>query len=377
MPPGSSDSADVAIIGGGFAGACTARVLAARGIRCVLIDRRATFPDLFRAEKIEPDQAALLRSLGLLSLRRPLAPPVGTIMDFATGGAGTVDTIEQYGISYADTVNSLREDLPELCDFRVDEVVAITADGKNPVVGLASGASIGCRLVVLAAGGSDALARSLGLTRTYRHDLISLTYGFDLEYAESRDPYIRGLNVQAPKNSVGIDYLTVFPIGSRRRANLFTQQRPKDPIVGSLKADFQGTLARVFPEAGDRLGPWSVTSKIQVVPTTYARMRGSRSVPGVVVIGEEYQSVSPTTGLGLSKVLTDVQVLCDSCVPYWLSGGVIDRRALRRFYGNSRKRAVDRKALGSWLYYRDTMSGRRVSVRERLRQQLLLRDWID
>ena len=68
---------DVLVIGAGLAGSAAAAVLARSGLAVTVIDPNAVFPPLFRAEKIEPDQAALLQSqkleaLGQVEDRAPL-----------------------------------------------------------------------------------------------------------------------------------------------------------------------------------------------------------------------------------------------------------------------------------------------------------------
>jgi 2-polyprenyl-6-methoxyphenol hydroxylase-like FAD-dependent oxidoreductase len=69
---------DVALVGAGFAGICAVHALARLGLRVALVERWVLMPDLFRAEKIESDQAKFLRVPELLSFRRPLAQRVGT-----------------------------------------------------------------------------------------------------------------------------------------------------------------------------------------------------------------------------------------------------------------------------------------------------------
>ena len=48
-------------------------------------------------------------------------------------------------------------------------------------------------------------------------------------------------------------------------------------------------------------------------------MEGGYLQAGLVLLGDAFQSVCPTTGTGLSKVLTDVDVFCHDCVPDWLA----------------------------------------------------------
>lgn len=365
---------DVAIVGAGFAGAAAARVLSANGVRCALIDRRSRYPDLLKAEKVEADQAHILRALGLLDLRRPCAAPIGRILRVDRGVPEPVDTIEQYGVSYSGTVNSLRERLPPPCEFLLRRVQSVEPHPTRPRVRLADGGSVTARLVVLASGGSDSLAAGLGLVRQRRDDLVSLTYGFDVECSRDRMCDYAGLNFHPGPNPARVDYLTLFPIGGRFRANLFTQQRPREESVGRFKRNMQSEMSRLFSCLHDHIGHWRVAGPVQVVPTVYTRLKGTRALSGVVVIGEEFQSVSPATGMGLSKVLTDVSVLCMECIPDWLDTGTIGAAQLRRFYGAPQKRAVDRKAAAAWLYFRNQI-GPEPSLLESIRQRLFVRGW--
>src|SRR5687768_10567094 len=108
----SEANTDVVIVGAGLAGTGIAHCLAQRGLDVVLVDRQAKYPDAFRAEKIEPDQAAVFRALGLLDMRSPHAAPMGQTLSFDGRELKTFDTVEQYGFRYGDTVNAMRAVLP-------------------------------------------------------------------------------------------------------------------------------------------------------------------------------------------------------------------------------------------------------------------------
>jgi 2-polyprenyl-6-methoxyphenol hydroxylase-like FAD-dependent oxidoreductase len=67
---------DVLIVGAGLAGAAAAAVLGRLGLRVALVDPRLVSPPVFKAEKIEPDQADLLRCLGLMEQVERRAAPI-------------------------------------------------------------------------------------------------------------------------------------------------------------------------------------------------------------------------------------------------------------------------------------------------------------
>lgn len=361
---------DVAIIGAGFAGSCLAHALAHRSVDVTLVDRREAFPDVFRAEKIEPDQAVIMRELGLLELRAPHAGLVGEITCFDDGELYVSDTEEQYGISYSDTVTSLRENLPAGVDFVVGRVDGIHPDARAPKVSLRDGGSLTARLVVLATGGNDAILDSLGLERMYDPALRSLNLGFDLSWDGPPGYERNGFNYFMGRNHATLDYLTIFPIGDRIRANLFLQLGAKDPLVLAFKVDPMGCMFEWMPRLRELIGVPRVASKVQVVPTVFSRVKDP-ALPGVILAGEELQSVSPTTGMGLSKVLTDVRTLAE-LVPGWLASGPIDAGLTRRFYRDPRKLEVERLARGRWMHYqRRQLKSVPLSLRVRQRLEVM------
>src|SRR3954467_14933233 len=99
---------DVLIVGAGMAGVTAAIVLGRAGIRVTLLDPQPTFPSLFRAEKIEPDQAELLRKFDLLDCLKPWRGDIGRVLIARGDRIAEILEIEQYGIFYYDMVNELR-----------------------------------------------------------------------------------------------------------------------------------------------------------------------------------------------------------------------------------------------------------------------------
>src|SRR5436190_966509 len=104
--------ADIIVVGAGLAGATAAFVLGHQGRRVMLVDPWPSCPPVFKAEKIEPQQAQQLRKFGLLE---HVLPHAGRVRELRVGYNGhlfRITPIEQYGISYSDMVNAVRAHLP-------------------------------------------------------------------------------------------------------------------------------------------------------------------------------------------------------------------------------------------------------------------------
>lgn len=351
---------DVIVVGAGFAGCCAAHVLAERGYSVTLIDRVAQFPDIFRAEKIEPEQAALLDKFGLLEWREPAAGTLGTILNYRNGELQPFDASGQYAMHYSATVNRFRQALEGRATLIIDPVTELRASATETEVLTASGVCHTARFVVVACGGIEGLLTPLGITRRYQPSLVSLSFAFCLERSDEAPFPHAGFNYfpggADGECAAGLDYITIFRMGEMMRANVFTQWDRRDPAVKAFRSDPEGALAQYFPELETGIGPYKITSRVQVMPTTFYRLRGVE-LPGIAVIGDDYQSVSPTTGTGLTKITVDVDRLCNHYLPDWLAKERIDAKAVASFYCDTVKQAADRESLGRWISYRDHHRG--------------------
>ena len=342
---------DVLVVGAGFAGTCASHTLAAAGFNVTLIDRRFTHPNVFRAEKIEPDQAKLMRRFGLLHHRAPVAATIGVIRryDEQLSSQQAVDTIEQYGIDYGETVNRLIHSLPESV-HRVTGTVEKLHFGNSPAIQTKDGSVYRSGLVILATGGSDRLAKIAGLRRRVDPSLRSLSFGFDIQPLNGPFDF-SGFNYHLKPNDELIDYLTIFRIGDRMRVNVFSQMSVKAPEVQRIRTQTGVALERHFPGITDMIGPFRVSSRVQVVPTVFRRLvRPWKS--GIVAIGEEHQSVSPTTGTGLSRVLNDVDAIVRNAANMTGHNGR-GRNHLNAYYRDQAKLNEDRRSARAWMNYRD------------------------
>jgi len=347
--------ADIIIVGAGFSGAVSAYNLTKQGIKTIVIDRSDVYPNAFRAEKIEPSQADALRRLSMLKFRLPSALPLGETINYRDGIISRFDTVEQYGINYSDTVNNFRKQLQPDTEFICARVTDLKLSADLQTVFIED-RELKCRLVILATGGKDTLLKKVGISRRKHPSLASLNLAFNLAPTNDCDFKFNGFNYFLTDTDHGIDYITIFKIGETMRANLFTQWNSKLERIKAFKKSPQDEMNRYFPDLPEHIGDFTITSKVQVFLTQFYRLH-NLDKPGIIVIGDDYQSVSPATGSGLDKVLTDVERLCLHHVPKWLKTNGMDSSKIGEYYRDKLKQHCDDDSLEKWISYRDNHRG--------------------
>ena len=112
---------DVAIIGGGLAGATAAAMLGRAGHDAMLIDPHMEQRPEFRCEKLDESQLALLRLTG--ACRRCAAARVvdGQVWVVRYGRLVDRKPSVRAGIMYHDLVNAVRQQIPAKCPPCGDE----------------------------------------------------------------------------------------------------------------------------------------------------------------------------------------------------------------------------------------------------------------
>jgi len=171
----------------------------------------------------------------------------------------------------------------------------------------------------------------------------SLGLGFDFAAADSQPFPFDGLTYYAMSAATCIDYLTLFKFRNSVRANLFIFRSPSDPWVREFIQEPEAMLRRYLPKLGRITGEYRVTSKVESGRVDLYTVDHDPQ-PGVVLIGDAFQSACPATGMGLDKVLTDVDVLAE-CLPRWLATPGMGTDKLADFYQHPRKLEVDSIAL--------------------------------
>jgi 2-polyprenyl-6-methoxyphenol hydroxylase-like FAD-dependent oxidoreductase len=363
-------SAEIIVVGAGMAGVIAAVVLGQRGHSVILVDPRPSCPALFRAEKLEPDQAQMLHKLGLLEHLKPHARRVREVRCGYNGRLFKIAPIEQYGIYYSDMVNVLRAHIPIGVEQKLGYVEHIQNSNDLQCVRLKSGEELTSRLVVLANGVGTELQASLGLRKGVIRKDQSIAFGFSIARKDGL-PFPFDATTYYPTTCTAyIDYLALFVMGRAMRANLFVFRAANDPWVREFMKHPGQILEHALPKLSRLIGEYRIVTKVETGRIELYRMHEELQ-PGVVLIGDAFQSACPATGKGLSKIGTDVDVLCSECVPEWLATPGMGCDKIAKFYNHARKCAVDKYTLEMADYRRRASTEKSIRWRiHRLRLHL-------
>jgi 2-polyprenyl-6-methoxyphenol hydroxylase-like FAD-dependent oxidoreductase len=336
--------ADVAIVGGGLAGSLAAAVLARAGHRTVLVDKRAVHPDEFRVEKIGGHQLELLRKLGFLDALEDVACRYNQVLNIREGKVVDVSVGQAYGFPYADLVAMARRQSPNPTSLIVDEVTAIGTSDDVQHLELASGRRVTARLVVLATGMAGALGYKLGIRRRVLAERHSVSFGFTIARKDGTPFDFEALTCYGERTADGIDYLSLFPVRAGMRANLFMFRDPTDPIMRELRREPEATVLRLLPGLRSYLGDFGVTDRVQNWVMDLTVVEGHLQ-PGIVLIGDAFQTNCPAAGTGVARLLVDVDRLCTEYVPQWLMTPGMGLDKISQFYADRDKVAADQQSL--------------------------------
>jgi 2-polyprenyl-6-methoxyphenol hydroxylase-like FAD-dependent oxidoreductase len=331
---------DVAIVGGGLAGSLAAAMLGRAGIGTVLIDPHPAYPADFRCEKLDGFQTGVLAKTGLLDHVRQAATPDGECWIARFGRVVDRRPGDQLGIMYDTLVNTIRAAIPTTVAFVHGKASEIATSADRQQIRLASGETISARLVVLANGLNVGLRQKLGMERQIISAGHSISIGFDAKPVDRPAFGFPALTYFNERPAERMAFVSLFPIGSVMRANLFGYRDMHDPWLRQLRAEPQQTLYASMPRLRRLMGDFVVTDFLKIRPVDLYVTHGHRQA-GVVLVGDAFSTSCPAAGTGARKALVDVERLCNLHIPQWLATPGMGKDKIAAFYDDPDKLATD------------------------------------
>ncbi len=308
-------TADVAVVGGGVAGASAAAVLSQAGLDVVLIEREAQFRDRVRGESIHPWGMREIRALGLLAVlsdagSNELPLWVG-YSDRAPADGGRYDSIgpdvpNEVAVYHPSLQTAMLEHARQ-SGVHVLRPARVTEFSRGSTLRLRVASEAGdydlhARLVIGADGRQSAARRWVG-ARTVREPVHHQVGGCLLDGVSLADDTFHTGGFEG-------GHVLIFPQGGGRVRSYVVGN---DDVVASLRgrehiADYIARCASVFPEGSFAdayaIGPLAFFPNADVWSDRLYN-------DGVVLIGDAAGANDPSGGHGLSLCLRDVRVIRD------------------------------------------------------------------
>jgi 2-polyprenyl-6-methoxyphenol hydroxylase-like FAD-dependent oxidoreductase len=341
---------DVAIVGGGLAGSTAAAMLGRAGISCVLIDPHVTYPPELRCEKLGGNQLTLLRKTGLADTTLRATTLDGEVWEARFGYIVTKKPSDQHGIMYDTLVNTMRAQIPPDVATIHAKVVAISNSAERQKLTLSGGEEISARLVVLSNGLNIGLRHMLGVTRRVISPCHSVTLGFDVEPVGRPAFEFPALTYWPAGTKSRMAYLTLFPIASAMRANLMVYRDMDDPWLPAFRKAPEAAMCELMPRLERMMGKFRV-SALRIRPADLC-VNDNLLQPGVVLAGDAFSTSCPAAGTGTTKVFNDIQLLCNTYIPRWLSSEGMGVNKLAAFYDDPEKIACEADCLSKAYHLR-------------------------
>ena len=334
----------IAIVGAGLSGSIAALVLARAGHHVTLIDRHPVYPKEFRVEKLAGVQVALLRRLDVLDLFAAAATPFDDIVNVRAGRIVDRTSDLHYAMRYEEMVRLVRAALPPTVEFIFDRAVDVHTSAEEQRITLAEGRIHTADLLILASGAADMLRQKLGINRRIIAEKQSITFGFSVRPQPGIAKDFEALTYYGSGITDSIDYLSLFPLGDVLRANMFTFLDHQDPWIRELRRDTIPTLNKVMPSLRRFLGEFELTEPVTNWTMDLAVAENVEQ-HGVVMIGDAFQTSCPAAGTGVTRLLTDIDRLCNVHIPRWFETAGVPKNKIAEFYRDSEKLAVDAQAI--------------------------------
>jgi 2-polyprenyl-6-methoxyphenol hydroxylase-like FAD-dependent oxidoreductase len=257
----------------------------------------------------------------------------------------------QCGILYDNLVNTVRREIPANVDRIAGKVTAVENTPERQTLTLATGETLSARLVVLATGLNIGLRHMLGVEREILSAAHSVSVGFDvIPVNQPRFPF-RALTCYPQSIADRMAYMSMFPIQSGTRANLFLYRDMADPLLRMLRNAPHEALLSLMPELERVTGPFQVSGFVKIRPVDLCRMRNPLR-DGVVLVGDAFATSCPAAGTGTNKVLTDVERLCNVHISRWLAAPGMSMEKIKEFYDDPVKVETDAQSEAKAFFLR-------------------------
>jgi 2-polyprenyl-6-methoxyphenol hydroxylase-like FAD-dependent oxidoreductase len=341
---------EIAIVGGGLAGSLAAVMLGRAGHAVTLIDPFERCRPDFRCEKLEEAHVDTLRRAGVLDEVLPVALRYENIWVARCGRLAEIKPIVEYGIEYSALVNRLRQLIPRDVAYVHSRVSEVVVTPERQTLTLTSGEQISAHIVI---GANGVMADLVGAKREISR-CHSVSIGFDVDNANWPFDALTYFGEEAAQR---VAYLTLFPLPSGGRANLFVYRELNDPWIKRLRENPAGMIAQTLPGLAQFTGTLRPAGPLKIRPvdlvTTDDLLR-----PGVALLGDAFSTACPVSGTGAAKALLDAERLCNLYVPQWLATRGMSVEKIAQFYQDADKRRSDAHSL------RTSISAKRAALGE-------------
>lgn len=346
-----SEIHDIAILGGGTVGATLALVLAAEGLRTVLIDRvpagtRAAAGFDGRAYAIALGSQRVLAHAGVWPAIAARAQP---IRDIRVGeGAGSPSLIhfdpaasETGAVGWIVEDHDLRSALAgRILDTHLPQVapaglVSATFGPGPGVLRLDDGEEIRARLLVAADGRRSALARAAGIGRvgwSYRQTGLVAAIAHEADH--------EGL---AHQSFFPGGPFAVLPMTGRRSSIVWSEREAVAERVMRVPDAAYADMLR--DRIGDRLGEVRLIGRRWAYPLSLG-LADAYAGPRLVLVGDAAHGVHPIAGQGMNLGLRDVAALAEVVVEAARRGEDIGAAQVTERYSRWRRFDATVTALG-------------------------------